>query len=228
MNLPEEWLEVAPGVHYTLGGIRINEFCETSLSGLYAAGEAAGNMHGANRIGGSALPECSVFGQIAGENAAIHTKFIRAMEPEGDQIRSEEERLRSLLEDGEKGHARPIEIMRALQDIMYDKIGVLRTGEGLKEAITAIRDLTKKAKNLKIHKCSRYNNEWIDAIDILNMLKLGEIAARCALIREESRGSHYREDFPQQDDYNWRKHSLFWKEGENVQIAHCPVIVTRP
>lgn len=228
MNLPEEWLEIAPGLHFTLGGVRINEFCETSLPGLYAAGEVAGNMHGANRIGGSALPECSVFGQIAGENAAIYTKFIRAMEADGEQVREEKERLRNLLEDGKKGHARPVEIMRALQDIMYDKVGVLRTGDGLREAIAEIRDLKKKTKDMKIHTCLRYNNEWIDAIDILNMLLLGEIAAMSALVREETRGAHYREDFPKQDDGAWKKHSLSWKEGENVRITHCPVVVTRP
>jgi fumarate reductase (CoM/CoB) subunit A len=228
MNLPEEWLEIAPGLHFTLGGVRINEFCETSLPGLYAAGEAAGNMHGANRIGGSALPECSVFGQIAGENAAIHAKFSRPLEADGEQVREEKGRLRNMLEGGEKGHARPVEIMRALQDLMYDKVGVLRTGNGLREAIAEIRDLKKKTKDMKIHSSARYNNEWVDAIDILNMLPLGEIAARCALAREESRGAHYREDFPQQDDCTWRKHSLSWNEGGDVRIVHCPVVVTRP
>jgi len=228
MNLPEEWLEIAPGLHFTLGGIQINEFCETSLPGLYAAGEAAGNMHGANRIGGSALPECSVFGQIAGENAAIHAKFNHYLEPEGEQIGEEKERLSNLLDAGKKGHTRPIEIMRALQDLMYDKVGVLRTGNGLREAIAEIQDLKKKAKDMKIHPSSRYNNEWVDAVDILDMLQLGEIAARSAMFREESRGAHYREDFPQQDDRIWRKHSLSWKEGGDVRIAYCPVRITRP
>ena len=228
MNLPEEWLEIAPGLHFTLGGIQINEFCETSLPGLYAAGEAAGNMHGANRIGGSALPECSVFGQIAGENAAIHAKFNHYLEPEGEQIGEEKERLSNLLDAGKKGHTRPIEIMRALQDLMYDKVGVLRTGNGLREAIAEIQDLKKKAKYMKIHPSSRYNNEWVDAVDILDMLQLGEIAARSAMFREESRGAHYREDFPQQDDRIWRKHSLSWKEGGDVRIAYCPVRITRP
>jgi fumarate reductase (CoM/CoB) subunit A len=228
MNLPEEWLEIAPGLHFTLGGIQINEFCETSLPGLYAAGEAAGNMHGANRIGGSALPECSVFGQIAGENAAIHAKFNHYLEPEGEQIGEEKERLSNLLDAGKKGHTRPIEIMRALQDLMYDKVGVLRTGNGLREAIAEIQDLKKKAKDMKIHPSSRYNNEWVDAVDILDMLQLGEISARSAMFREESRGAHYREDFPQQDDRIWRKHSLSWKEGGDVRIAYCPVRITRP
>lgn len=228
MNLPEEWLEIAPGLHFTLGGIQINEFCETSLPGLYAAGEAAGNMHGANRIGGSALPECSVFGQIAGENAAIHAKFNHYLEPEGEQIGEEKERLSNLLDAGKKGHTRPIEIMRALQNLMYDKVGVLRTGNGLREAIAEIQDLKKKAKDMKIHPSSRYNNEWVDAVDILDMLQLGEIAARSAMFREESRGAHYREDFPQQDDRIWRKHSLSWKEGGDVRIAYCPVRITRP
>jgi len=81
---------------------------------------------------------------------------------------------------------------------------------------------------MKIHPSSRYNNEWVDAVDILDMLQLGEIAARSAMFREESRGAHYREDFPQQDDRIWRKHSLSWKEGGDVRIAYCPVRITRP
>jgi len=228
MNLPDEWLEIAPGLHFTLGGVQINGFCEASLPGLYAAGEAAGNMHGANRIGGSALPECSVFGQIAGENAAIRTQFIQPLEADRKEVQEERERLRSLLDAGKNGHIRPVKIMRTLQELMYDKVGVLRTGSGLRGAITEIRELKKKTKDMKIHSSERYNNEWIDAIDIQNMLHLGEIAAQCALAREESRGAHYREDFPQQNDRSWKKHSLSWKEGGDIRIAYHPVTVTRP
>jgi fumarate reductase (CoM/CoB) subunit A len=228
MDLPQEWLEIAPGLHFTLGGVQINAFCETSLPGLFAAGEAAGNMHGANRIGGSALPECSVFGQIAGENAAVYAKFNNLSDPDEEQISEEKERLRKLLDGRNKGHIRPIEIMRLLQEIMYDKVGVLRTGDGLQEAISEISDLKEKTKDMKIFSSVRYNNEWIDALDITNMLHLGEIAARCALAREESRGAHYREDFPQQDDLHWRKHSLSWKEKGALRIAHCEVVATRP
>lgn len=227
MNLPEEWLEIAPGVHYTLGGVQINEFCETSLAGLYAAGEAAGNMHGANRIGGSALPECSVFGQIAGENAALHAKFNDPPEPKRSDAEEEVGRLQALLDSGQKGHVRPIAMIRALQNLMYDEVGVLRTGSGLQEALREIQKLQKQMEVLKINPSTRYNNEWVDAIDVQNMLQLGEIAARCALARNESRGSHYREDFPEQDNPNWRKHSLTWKEGGRLQISTCPVTITR-
>ena len=227
LNLPEEWLEIAPGVHFTLGGVRINEFGETSLPGLYAAGEAAGNMHGANRIGGSALPECSVFGQIAGENAALFAKFHDTPEPDRKEAEEEVDRVKGFLDSGRKGQVRPREIMKALQGVMYDKVGVLRTGPGLEEAVREIERLKTQLKDMKVNPSLRYNNEWVDAIDVQNMIRLGEIAARCALAREESRGSHYREDFPEQDDRNWRRHSLAWKQGGALQIATCPVTITR-
>lgn len=103
INLPEEWLEICPGHHFSVGGIKINEFCETSLPGLYAAGEVAANLHGANRIAGTALPECAVFGQIAGRNAAIYATFTRAVEAPKEEVEEETDRINSLMDQVQRG-----------------------------------------------------------------------------------------------------------------------------
>ncbi len=228
MDLPGELLEIAPGLHFTLAGVDINGFCESSLPGLYAAGEVAGNMHGANRIGGSALPECSVFGQIAGDNAALHAIFAEPLQPEKDSAEEEFARLQALLDTGGKGKTRPIAIIRRLQDVMYDKVGVLRSGKGLNEAIREIRELRASAAEMKINPSRLYNNEWIDAIDTLDMLTLGEISAEAALARTETRGAHFREDCPGQDGARWHRHSLAFQKDGRLQLATRPVTITRP
>ena len=159
INLPEEWLEICPGAHFTLGGIKINEFCETTLTGLYASGEVAGNLHGANRIAGSALPECSVFGQIAGENAALHSKFRGMPEPKSPEMEEETDRILEFHQSGKRGLVKPTTVIRELRRLMYDKVGVLRTGSELSEAIEEISRLKAKAHNLEINPNTHYNNE---------------------------------------------------------------------
>ncbi len=228
MNVPHEPLEIAPGLHFTLAGVDINSFCETSLPGLYAAGEVAGNMHGANRIGGSALPECSVFGQIAGENAALHAIFEADAQPAAGSAEEEFSRLQDLLETGRQGEVRPITLIRRLQDVMYNQVGVLRSESGLTEAIREIRELRALAGDMKIHASKVYNNEWVDAMDALFMLELGEISARAALARTETRGAHFREDFPEPDDARWHRHSLAFQKGGELQLSTRPVSITRP
>jgi succinate dehydrogenase / fumarate reductase flavoprotein subunit len=185
-------------------------------------------MHGANRIGGSALPECSVFGQIAGENAALHALFAPDARPEEGSAEEEFARLDALIDKGRKGQVRPIALIRRLQEVMYDKVGVLRNGPGLTEAIREIRELKARAWDMKINPSRVYNNEWIDAIDALFMLDLGEISARAAMARTETRGAHFREDFSREDDANWARHSLAFKKDGRLQLSTRPVTVTRP
>jgi len=227
INLPEEWIEICPGAHFTIGGVKINEFCETTVPGLYAAGEVAGNLHGANRIAGSALPECSVFGQIAGENAAIYSKFKYAPKLKTSEGEGEIERITKLYEPGGRGEIRPIQIIRALQKVMYDKVGVLRTHKELLEAIQEIEELKGRMDNLNINKNKHYNNEVLDALEVADMLLLAEIIAKAALIRKESRGAHYREDFPRQNDTEWLKHSTAFQVNGHLEISTCPITVTR-
>lgn len=227
LNVPEERLEICPGHHFSVGGIKINEFCESSLPGLYAAGEVAANLHGANRVAGNALPECAVFGQIAGRNAAIHAKFSRPITIPQEEVKSEIKRIRDFFKPGLKGEISPIKLMRELQDLMSDNVGVIRSRKGLKQAIEDIRKLKVRLDNVKINSSKIYNNQLIDTIDLDNMLSLAEIIALAAIERKESRGDHHRTDYPDQDDVNWKKHTLINRVDEKIVLSTCPVTITR-
>lgn len=227
INLPDEWLEVCPGHHFSIGGVKINSFCETTMPGLYAAGEVAANLHGANRVGGAALPECSVFGQIAGTNAALYAAFHRRPEISAQKVREEIKRIKALQEQGGTGENRPISIMKALRDLMYEKVGVIRDEEGLKEALEAIRELEKQASHMRITRGRVYNKELVDALDLENMLLLAKIITKSALKRRESRGSHHRTDYPRQDDKKWRMHTIARMDGGKIKFKKHPVSRTR-
>ena len=161
INLPEEWLEVCPGHHYSIGGIKINEFCETALRGFYAAGEVTANVHGANRVGGAALPDCAVFGQIAGRNAAVYAAFRKARDIPQSEIVEEIEWIRGLMGEGQKGETRPAAIMRELQGLMYEDVGVLRSAESLEKALKGIEALRQELNHASIRPGKIYNNEIV-------------------------------------------------------------------
>lgn len=227
INLPDEWLEVCPGHHFSTGGVEINSFCETSVPGLYAAGEVSANLHGANRVGGSALPECAVFGQIAGRHAAIHATFKSRPVAADHQTDEGIERVQNLIERGRKGEFRPVQIMRRLKDLMHEKVGVIRSEKSLLAAVKEIRSMQEMMLNVKINPGEAYNMELTDAIDLENMLLLGELIASSALTRQESRGSHYRLDYPEQDDTRWWKHSQVTEAGGEKRFSSRPVTVTQ-
>ena len=227
LDLKQEWLEIAPGHHYSIGGIRRNERGETTIPGLYAAGEVSGNLHGANRIGGNALPECAVSGQIAGRSAALHSKTIKEPDISLPEMKEDIHDMEQLMEEGKKGEFRPSTIARELQDLMYEKAGVIRDEKGLREAIEGIRGLKSKTERLQINPGRIYNKELIDALDLHNMLLMAELITASAISRKESRGAHYRADFPQQDDQNWEKHTVVRVENGKMILGTRPVIKKR-
>ena len=227
LDLNQEWLEIAPGHHYSIGGIRRNEWGETTIPGLYAAGEVSGNLHGANRIGGNALPECAVFGQIAGRSAALYSKSVKEPNISLPEVEENFHQMDRLMEQGKKGEFRPSTITRELQDLMYEKVGVIRDEKGLQEAIEGIRGLKSKTERIQINPGRIYNKELIDTLDLNNMLLMAELITVSAMSRKESRGAHYRADFPGQDDQNWEKHTVIRVENGKMILATRPVIKRR-
>jgi succinate dehydrogenase/fumarate reductase flavoprotein subunit len=227
LDLKREWLEIAPGHHYSIGGIKINKWGESTVPGLYAAGEVSGNLHGANRIGGNALPECAVFGQIAGKSAALYSKSIKEPDIALLEMKEDIDQMDILMERGQEGEIRPIKIMRGLQDLMYEKVGVIRDEKRLQEAIDDIHLLKCKTKRLRITPGRTYNKELIDEIDLNNMLLMAELITAAAKYRKESRGVHYREDFRTQDDQNWGKHTIIKEEDGKMSLTTRPVIKAR-
>jgi fumarate reductase (CoM/CoB) subunit A len=210
-------LEVAPTYHFTMGGIRINEKCETNLAGFFGAGEISGGVHGANRLAGNALAECVVFGQIAGKEAASFRKEP-LKEMKDSVILNEIERRSSLLRPSpSRGKIHPSLFIRKLREIMYRYVGVVRNREGLDKAQRELANLREEVNHhLSIHRGSIFNYDQIHAFELMNMIQLGQVIARAATLREESRGAHYRSDYPHQDNSRWFKNILCQKRDDQL------------
>jgi len=226
VDIRKEPMEVAPTAHHLMGGVEINENAETTLKGMYAAGEIAGGVHGGNRLGGNALADTQVFGKRAGENAAMFAKKSSMPIIDRSQVEKEANKISTILE--RKEGIRPHEIKNRLQTLMWGKVGIFRTGQELQEAVQSIEEM--KAKDLPrlfvMDKHTRYNKELIETFEIENMLTIAEMIAKAALMREESRGAHFRKDFPKTDNKNWFANIYIQKKMGQMTLTKLPVVVT--
>ncbi|EOI1673615.1 fumarate reductase flavoprotein subunit [Campylobacter jejuni] len=219
---PKGWAPVLPMQHYSMGGIRTKPTGESQwLNGLFACGEAAcWDMHGFNRLGGNSCAETVVAGMIVGDYFAdycknngevIDTNVVK------DFLTKEYQYLKSLVD--KEGKHNVFEIKNRMKEIMWDKVAIFRTCEGLKEAVDELEKLYKDSQDVKVH-CKELdcaNPELEEAYRVPRMLKIALCVAYGALLRTESRGAHYREDYPKRDDLNWMKRTnTFWVEGETL------------
>jgi fumarate reductase (CoM/CoB) subunit A len=227
IDLRKQVIEVAPGAHTTLGGIRINKNAETFTIGLFAAGECSANVHGANRIAGHAYLETQVFGLIAGKNAANFAKKNNWSPIKKSEAKKEYDRLNGFFLVRKHG-VQPNEIKNELRKALTKYVGPIRNQDGLETAIEKIKLLkNEELPRLSVTDIKEYNNDWIEAIEISNMLDVAEIVARCALIRRESRGTHFREDYPELDNKNWLKHTIAKIENGELSLGIKPVIMSK-
>jgi fumarate reductase (CoM/CoB) subunit A len=220
---PKNWrIEFTPGgAHFFMGGVRINEKCETNLEGLYAAGEVSGGVHGANRMGGNAMVEIIVFGARAGRSAAEYAKRVDWVEPKEATLKDENERLCGFFKN--RGIA-PKTMMDKIATFMAEYVGVARTETDLKKALSKIESLrANDLPNLCAPQGRRFNLGWVEAIQVPYMVDVAEMIARSALFRTESRGAHYREDYPETDP-RWLKHTRVKKD---MELSTAPVIITK-
>ena len=204
IDIREEPMEVAPTAHHFMGGARINEHGETTVKNLYAAGEVTGGVHGANRLGGNALADTQVFGRRAGDAAAKNALKNQNKKHEDmlmDKAAVELERIQSLIKDGKYY---PFEIRKELQEVMWKNVAIIRNQEGLKTAITRIKELKDMLADMKVPAIDVYNKDLQDALEAEKLLDVALLTAESALIREESRGAHFREDYPETHD-EWKK-----------------------
>jgi fumarate reductase (CoM/CoB) subunit A len=225
IDVTQEPIEVMPVTHYTLGGVRINEWAETNVPGLYAAGEVGGNIHGANRTSGNALAETQVFGNRAGIRAAEFATQAVHHRIDTSEIESEEKRLSGFMTPIANS-LRPIELKRLIKAIMHSHVHYRRNAKGLQSAIDSLRSLrveiVPRVRAVSSHHV--YNYELEEAIEALNMIDLAEMVAASALVREESRGHHWRTDFPMMLP-EWEKHTIVRKStDDSYQIIDAPVI----
>ena len=225
INVLDQPIEVKPITHYTLGGVRINEWAETSVPGLYAAGEIEGNIHGANRTSGNALAETQVFGRRSGIRAAKYARGIKPPTVNRNEITAEFDRINSFRIEQPNG-LRPIDVKRRIKAIMHRYVHYRRSATGLTKAITELQRLQSEEVPLvqAFLGPATYNYEWEEAIEVGFMARLAEMVAASALAREESRGHHWRTDFPEMRP-EWEKHTIARLAGPaQYQIVDAPVI----
>ncbi len=205
VDITKEPMEVGPTAHYVMGGVKVNfDTQETCIGGLYAAGEAATGLHGANRLGGNSLSDLIVFGKIAGEHAATSAKEIKEFReiPESEIQEIIDDTLAPL---SRKGGENPAAVVSDLRKMMQDKVGIIRTKSLLEDALNDLDVLEERGKSVFGGSGKTYNPGWHQSLEIAAMIDVSRMCTLAALKREESRGGHTREDFPVPDHSHWGK-----------------------
>ncbi len=199
VDITTDPMEVGPTLHYCMGGIRVDHNTQqTNIDGLFACGECAAGLHGANRLGGNSLSDLLVFGKLSGEHASKYCKEHSAKEPSDEDIKSIIRKNTDIL-NREEG-SNPYLVHQEIQKIMDNHVGIVREENELKEGIQKLEDIKSKLETMKAHPASQYNPGWNLAIDLNNMIITCEGVAKAALLREESRGGHTRIDYPEERD----------------------------
>lgn len=217
-------IQVMPSALYTLGGVHIDAWCRTNVPGLLVGGEAAGGVHGANRLGGSSMPDVQVFGRRAGMAAAEEARAAGARSFVGlEKAHGRAEALEFGMR--RQNGVRPPEVKKRIQKLMWDHIGLIRSGPKLEETLRAFRDVRENVLPfLKVSNRSRIlNREWMEALELENMLDIAEAMAVASLLRKETRGAFYRTDF-RGTDPQWTANICVRREGRDLKTEKRPVV----
>ena len=218
IDITKEPMEVGPTTHYMMGGIRVDGDTQMStVPGLFAAGEAAAGLHGANRLGGNSLSDLLVFGKRAGQFAAEFAKGNGAAHIDDAEVTRVAKAAVQPFDNGVNAE-NPYAIQYELQDKMQDLVGIVRTESEMQEALGVIERLWTRANRAGIAGHRQYNNGWHTALDLWNMLPVAEAITRAALLRQESRGAQFREDFPDKDP-EWGKYNIVVKRGDAGEMV---------
>jgi len=229
IDITKEPMEVGPTTHYIMGGIRVDGDTQMStVPGLFAAGECAAGLHGANRLGGNSLSDLLVFGKRAGEHAAA---FAKAHAPAGIREGDVDRAARELLVPFERGTGGegPFAIQHELQDVMQDGVGIVRREPEMEEALRKIEGLKERAERVGTPGNREYNPGWHTAVDLRSMLTCAEAITRSAIERKESRGGHFRDDFPEKSADGGR-FNLVCRKGRDgrMELSRSPVADVPP
>jgi succinate dehydrogenase / fumarate reductase flavoprotein subunit len=228
IDITKEPMEVGPTTHYAMGGIHVDGDSQMStVPGLFAAGECAAGLHGANRLGGNSLSDLLVFGSRAGEHAALHAK-------EHDHVSISDETIANLkkealaplerFEDSAGDAQGPYQIQYELQDFMQSLVGIVRIEDEMQEALGKIGELKEKVKDVAACGNREYNPGWHTALDLQNLLTVAEAATLAGIERKESRGAHFREDYPEKSDEFAKVNIIVNKEPDgSMKIRQVPV-----
>jgi succinate dehydrogenase / fumarate reductase flavoprotein subunit len=212
IDITKEAMEVGPTTHYMMGGIRVDGDSQMStLPGLFAAGESAAGLHGANRLGGNSLSDLIVFGKRAGEYAAAFAKENPAAVIDEAQIQTAAKAALAPFDRGAEGE-NPYAIQHELQERMQALVGIVRVEAEMVEALDVVQKLRARAAAVGIPGNRHYNAGWHTAMDLDNLFTVSEAITRAAILRKESRGAQFRDDFPDKDP-EWGKYNLIVRRG---------------
>ena len=227
-------MPVRPTAHYSMGGIPVNTSGQVRsgvaelVEGLFAAGECACvSVHGANRLGSNSLLECVVYGKITGAAIAdyVQKRQLPSLNPQ-PYLAKAQGKLQTLL--NQSGDVRIAQLRQELQDCMTEHCGVFRTQSTMEDGLTALAQLKQRYQQLKLgDQGNCWNTELIEALELANLLIVGEVILTSALQRQESRGAHSREDYPQRDDQNFLQHTLAYYSPTRIDINYLPVVINR-
>src|SRR4051812_109833 len=231
VDITAEPMEVGPTCHYVMGGIEVDAdtAAATNVPGLFASGEVAGGMHGSNRLGGNSLSDLLVFGKRSGEGAAAYVKGLGGKYPTvtDEQLRAcEKTALAPFEQQGEHAY----DLHEELQQCMNDLVGIIRKASEVQDALERLEKLKERAKDVSVTGGRAFNPGWHLALDLRNMLAVCECIAKAALIREESRGGHTRDDFPAMSA-EWRRVNLICSQNaacDGIDVAVQPMPAMRP
>jgi succinate dehydrogenase / fumarate reductase flavoprotein subunit len=224
IDITAEPMEVGPTTHYIMGGVRVNaESQMSSVPGLFAAGECAAGINGANRLGGNSLSDLLVFGKRAGEHAALFAKAHGAAAVDERQVDAAARRAVEPFERGAGGEP-PYAVQHALQDVMQDLVGIVRSEQEMRRALEELVSLRERARRVGVSGHREYNPGWHAALDLHGLLTVSEAITRSALERRESRGGHFREDFPRADP-QCSTFNIVVRKGRDggMDIARAPI-----
>jgi succinate dehydrogenase / fumarate reductase flavoprotein subunit len=223
----ESPIPVQPGAHYVMGGIKTNSWGETSMAGLFAAGECACvSVHGANRLGGNSLLETIVFGRRSGIRAAEYVVQAKPPVSDAGALSSEERRIAHLLKND--GPDRPWQVQEDLGRTLSGHLGLVRTRDKMAQALRLMKNLKARASRVRLDDHGKiFNTDLVTALELGSLVELGESMLAGALAREESRGAHYRADFPTRDDVHWLKHSIAHFTPEGPHLSYAPVVISK-
>ena len=223
VDISKEPMEVGPTAHYVMGGVIVDaESQETTVPGLFACGEVASGLHGANRLGGNSLSDLIVFGKRAGEFAAKRAQDLAQPSIDEAQVGQAIDDMLAPLQ--REGGENPGVIYDEMRDMMQAKVGIIRTKSELEEALEDIKAFKARAMACSSGTSRKYNSGWHQALDLINMADVSHAAALAAITREESRGGHTRDDFPTPEDDHWGKTvNVIWMENGEMKIRQEPV-----
>lgn len=214
VDITKEKMEVAPTTHYYMGGIKIDpDTNSTNINGLFAVGEAASGVHGANRLGGNSLADLLVFGKYVGEYASDYAKKAKENTIKEEVVNEEIKRIKGFIK---KDGVNPYTLTERLRNAMSENVGIVREEEGLKKALAEIEEIKKAYRNVGVEGDLKFNPGLLQCMELYNMFTISELLVKGAILRKESRGAHYRSDFPKKDK-KWQKNIIFKKDGEKLE-----------